>query len=219
MEKYFAYSVLADSSGIYESIKILGNTTNRTEYIASLKDKLRDVLLEHKGKYKSFVLHLTFSMKKDELKAINDLLADLQAKNDNQSEFVALKFNDHNDFFGFSAANNSRVPYEGTVAELSRKDFLVWFSGLSLDDSKAPKKPERPVHIRVVYPERPLDRSDLRRLLQDAMNIAGANWRGFNAKSMPISVYYAKLIAEYYSRFREAGLAELDIESLSPWFL
>ncbi len=219
VEKYFAYSVLADSSGIYESIKILGSATNRTEYIASLKDKLRDVLLEHKGKYKSFVLHLTFSMKRDELTAINDLLAELQSSDGNQSEFVALKFNDHNDFFGFSAVNNSRVPYEGTVAELSRRDFLVWFSGLSLDDSKAPKKPERPVHIRVVYPERSLDKSDQRRLLQDAMNIAGANWRGFNAKSMPISIYYAKLIAEYHSRFREAGLAEIDIESLSPWFL
>lgn len=219
VEKYFAYSVLADSSGIYESIKILGNTTNRTEYITSLKNRLRDVLSEHQGKYKSFVLHLTFSMKKDELNAINALLAELKASEGNQSEFVALKFNDHNDFFGFSASNNSRIPYEGTVAQLSRKDFLVWFSGLSLDDSKAPKKPERPVHIRVVYPEGPLDRNDVKRLLQDAMNIAGANWRGFNAKSMPISVYYAKLIADYYSRFREEGLAEIDLESMSPWFL
>jgi Piwi domain len=219
IERYFAYSVLADSSGIYESIRILGSSTDRTQYFTSLKDKLREVLLEHKGKYKSFVLHLTFSMKKDELKAISDLLKELQSSENNQSEFVALKFNDHNDFFGFSIKNNSRVPFEGTVAELSRKDFLVWFSGLSLDDSKAPKKPERPVHIRVVYPERPLDRSDLKRLLQDSMNIAGANWRGFNAKSMPISIYYAKLIADYYSHFREAGLTEIDIESLSPWFL
>ncbi len=219
VEKYFAYSVLADSSGIYESIRILGSTANRSQYISSLKDKLREVLLEHKGKYKSFVLHLTFSMKKDELAAISGLLKELQTSEGNQNEFVALKFNDHNDFFGFSTTSNSRVPYEGTVAELSRKDYLVWFSGLSLDDSKAPKKPERPVHIRVVYPERPLDRNDLKRLLQDAMNIAGANWRGFNAKSMPISVYYAKLIADYYSRFREAGLSEIDIESMSPWFL
>ena len=219
VERYFAYSVLADSSGIYESIKILGNTTNRIQYIESLKDKLRDVLLEHKGKYKSFVLHLTFSMKRDELTAINSLLKEMQTSEGNQNEFVALKFNDHNDFFGFSTTNNSRVPYEGTVAELSRKDFLVWFSGLSLDDSKAPKKPERPVHIRVIYPEHALEKGDLRRLLQDAMNIAGANWRGFNAKSIPISIYYAKLIAEYYSRFREAGLDEIDIESLAPWFL
>jgi hypothetical protein len=105
------------------------------------------------------------------------------------------------------------------VAPLSRKEFLMWFSGLGMEDSKAPKKPERPVHVRVLYPEEPLSEIDVKRVMQDSMNIAGANWRGFNAKSMPISVYYAKLIAQYYAHFREANLPEIDFESLSPWFL
>ena len=26
--------------------------------------------------------------------------------------------------------------------------------------------------------------------LQDILNLSGSNWRGFNAKSMPISIYY-----------------------------
>jgi hypothetical protein len=95
----------------------------------------------------------------------------------------------------------------------------MWFSGLSLDDSKAPKKPERPVHLRILYPETQLPEGDLKRVLQDAMSIAGANWRGFTAKSMPISVYYAKIIADYYAHFREAGLPEVDFETVSPWFL
>src|SRR6202011_5585658 len=109
-----------------------------------------------------------------------------------------------------SVDHNSRVPYEGTVTPLSRKDFLIWFSGLGLEDSKVPLKPERPVHVRVLYPEQPLSETDLKRVLQDSMNIAGANWRGFNAKSMPISIYYAKIIADYYARFREANLPEVN---------
>ena len=113
-----------------------------------------------------------------------------------------LKFNDHNDFFGFSPEHNSRVPYEGAVVPLSKKDFVVWFSGVSAVDTKAPKKPERPVHVEVLYPKQRIDELDIRRLLQDAVNIAGANWRGFNAKSMPISVYYAKLIADHYDNFK-----------------
>jgi hypothetical protein len=136
-----------------------------------------------------------------------------------QNEFVAIKFNDKNNFFGFSIDHNSRVPYEGTVAPLSKRDFLMWSSGLSLDDSKAPKKPERPVHLRILYPESQLPEADPKRVLQDAMNIAGANWRGFNAKSMPISVYYAKIIADYYAHFRAADLPEVDFVTVSPWFL
>ena len=73
--------------------------------------------------------------------------------------------------------------------------------------------------MEVLYPDEPLTVADLQRLLQDAINIAGANWRGFNAKSMPISVYYAKLIADHYAHFREAGLADIDLEGLPPWFL
>jgi hypothetical protein len=219
IERYFAYSVLSDSSGIYESIKVLGASTDPEEYRSSLIRNLREVLLNHREKYSSFVLHLTFSMKKREIEAIKGLLEELRGVSGFTGELIALKFNDHNDFMGFSVAHNSRIPAEGLVVPLSRKDFLLWFSGLGMEDSKAPKKPERPVHVQVLYPAEPLPDEILRRILQDAMNIAGANWRGFNAKSLPISIYYAKLIADYHSHFREAGLPDLNIEDLSPWFL
>jgi hypothetical protein len=95
----------------------------------------------------------------------------------------------------------------------------MWFSGLSVPDAKVPKKPERPVHLRILYPNTPLQEPALRRIFQDAINIAGTNWRGFNAKSMPISVYYAKMIADFYRHFRELNLPDVDFESVSPWFL
>jgi Piwi domain len=219
IERYLAYSVLSDSSGVYENIKLLGNSNDPEEYRAALKANLRAVLLEHKNTYNSFVIHLTFSMKRREIEAIQELVNELKDPSQPATEFVVLKFNDHNDFFGFSIAHNSRMPFEGVVAPLSQRDFLVWFSGLSLEDSKVPKKPERPVHVRILYPPQPLGDAELKRVLQDAFNIAGANWRGFNAKSLPISVYYAKLIADYYAHFREAGLPEIDFDEMSPWFL
>jgi hypothetical protein len=217
-ERFVAYSVLTDSSGAYETIKILGNSQSEEEYIASLRANLRQVLLSHANQYDSFVLHLTFRMRRREIQTIQALLKELQGEN-TQQEFVAIKFNDKNDFFGFSVDHNSRVPFEGTVAPLSRRDFLMWFSGLSIDNAKVPRKPERPVHLSILYPETTLSDVDLKRVLQDAMNIAGTNWRGFNAKSLPISIYYAKIIATYYGRFREAGLRDIDLEGISPWFL
>jgi hypothetical protein len=219
VERYLAYSVLTDSTGGYESIKILGSSQNEEEYINSLQTNLRQVLISHADQYDSFVLHVTFSMKRREIEVIQALLKELKGAEGVHHEFVAIKFNDRNGFFGFSVDHNSRVPHEGTVAPLSQREYLMWFSGLSIDDSKVPKKPERPVHLRVLYPETPLPEADLKRVLQDAMNIAGANWRGFNAKSMPISVYYAKIIADYYAHFREANLPEVDFETVSPWFL
>lgn len=219
IERYFAYSVLADSSGVYESIRVLGSSTNPEQYRADLAHNLRDVLLAHRDRYSSFVLHLTFSMKKREMEIIKRLLTELHGEMRDGEEFIALKFNDHNDFMGFATAHNSRIPSEGAVLPLSRKEFLLWFSGLSMDDSKAPKKPEKPVHVQVLYPNEPLQHERLKRVMQDAMNLAGANWRGFNAKSLPISIYYAKLIAGYYAHFRELKLPDLNLDELSPWFL
>jgi len=219
IERYVAYSVLTDSTGGYENIKILGDAASEDQYLAALRTNLRQVLVSHTDQYDSFVIHVTFNMKRREIESIQALLTELKGAEGSQHEFIAIKFNDKNDFFGFSVDHNSRVPYEGTVAPLSKRDYLMWFSGLSLDDSKAPKKPERPVHLRILYPETQLPEADLKRVLQDAMNIAGANWRGFTAKSMPISVYYAKIIADYYAHFRTAGLSEVDFETVSPWFL
>jgi hypothetical protein len=219
VERYIAYSVLTDSTGGYESIKVLGNAPSEDQYLAALRTNLKQVLISHTDHYDSFVIHVTFNMKRREIDAIQALLTELKGAEGANHEFVAIKFNDKNDFFGFSTDHNSRVPYEGTVAPLSKREYLMWFSGLGRDDSKVPKKPERPVHLRILYPETQLPEADLKRLLQDAMNIAGANWRGFTAKSMPISVYYAKIIADYYAHFREAGLPDVDFETVSPWFL
>jgi len=219
VEKYIAYSVLTDSSGIYETIKILGSSSDKNEYLDSLKTNLKEVLLSHKSQYESFVLHVTFNMRKEDINTIRSLLDELKSGDAVGCEFVAIKFNDRNAFFGFSTEQNSRIPYEGTVAPLSKKDFLVWFSGIGIADSKTPRQPERPAHLCILYPYEPLSENVLKRLLQDAMNIAGANWRGFNAKSIPISVYYAKLIAEYYAHFRQANLPDVDMDNLPPWFL
>ena len=219
IDRYIAYSVLTDSTGGYETIKVLGNAQNEREYLNALQRNLRQVLLSHSAQYDSFVLHVTFNIKRREIEAIQAILKELKGTEGADREFVAIKFNDRNNFFGFSVDHNSRVPYEGTVAPLSKREYLMWFSGLSIDDSKIPKKPERPVHLRILYPDTPLHEDDLKRVLQDAMNIAGANWRGFTAKSMPISVYYAEIIARNYAQFREAGLPDVDFEDMPPWFL
>jgi hypothetical protein len=219
IERYIAYSVLSDSTGLYEAIHVLGNTTDHKQYLDSLRANLWTVLTEHAGRFSSFVIHVTFSMRTEEINLIVEMLRDLENKEGNQHEFIAVKFNDRNDFFGFSVDHNSLVPFEGTIARLSNQEFLMWFSGLSVPDAKVPKKPEKPVHLQVLYPKHPLPEADLRRIFQDAINIAGTNWRGFNAKSMPISVYYAQMIAKFYQRFRELELPDVDFESVTPWFL
>ena len=61
---------------------------------------------------------------------------------------------------------------------------------------------------------------DERKYLQDVLNLSGANWRGFNAKSIPISIYYSQIIAKYTEAFEMIdGYEENSISNDKPWFL
>ncbi|NJN13458.1 MAG: hypothetical protein HC815_38345 [Richelia sp. RM1_1_1] len=55
--------------------------------------------------------------------------------------------------------------------------------------------------------------------LQDVINLAGANWRGFNAKFLPVSIYYCQLIAQQLKKFNEQGYGSIPIKNSKPWFI
>lgn len=219
--KYLAYSVLTDSSGMYENIHVLGSSTSENEYLAGFRANLKQVLLDHSEHFDSFVIHATFSLRRRELEAINSLLEDLTKEQGKgkAKEFAAFKFNEINDFFAYSSVVNSKVPFESTYIKLSAHEYLLWFDGLNRQNPTVSRRPERPVHLQVLFPQNGLPGDTAMRYFQDSVNIAGANWRGFNARSMPISVYYARLIARYYGYFQQLGLRDLELENISPWFL
>ncbi len=219
IKRYFAYSVLTDSSGLYECVRVLGESSSENEYLASFKENLREILSSHKEDFDSFLVHATFTIRRSELDAIRSTLSEITKEGSEEKEFAALKFNDRNDFFGYSKAVNSKVPFEGSVMRLSSHDYLVWFDGLNQQNPTVADRPERPVHVQVLFPTSNVPDDTINRYLQDSLNIAGTNWRGFNAKSTPISVYYAKLIADYYGRFQELGLEDIELEEITPWFL
>ncbi|MYF10108.1 MAG: hypothetical protein F4229_03800 [Gammaproteobacteria bacterium] len=217
IERYFAYSVLTDSSGAFQEIRPLSMAGDEESYIDAFHDSLRDIFDEYADRFSNFVVHSTFSIRKKELDSIAAAL-DAQRATVGEGHFVSMKFNDRNRFFGFSSGHNSRVPYESTVVSLSRSEYLVWFEGLQYGQSALRKTVGGPLHVRYAYPDR-IGESEKRMFLQDAINLSGANWRGFNAKSLPVSVYYAQIIARYLKEFEAHGLRPLDVNNIVPWFL
>lgn len=217
--RYFAYSVLTDSSGLYETIRVLARGDNRHAYLQELMNGIEGVLKAHCQDYDTFVVHTPYSLKKDEMDQVYAALDQFKAQDGAAKQFVVMKFNEHNQFMGFALWNNSRVPYESTYVRLGRGEYLVWFEGLQYHNPTVKRRIAKPMHIKFTYPTDGLGREAEVGFLQDAVNLSGANWRGFNAKSLPVSVYYAKLISEYIGHFDQLGLGELDVENLPPWFL
>ena len=142
----------------------------------------------------------------------------LTAKNKTKCRFAVIKVNHRSRFFGVNRAVNSLVPYEATHVRLGPSEYLVWFEGIFPENPTVNKAFPGPTHLQFlrVSEENPIGADEL---LQDLVNLSGANWRGFNAKSAPVSVFYCHLIADLVHSFHQQGLPMPAVKDIRPWFL
>ena len=218
IERFFAYSVLSDSSGVFEEVRVLGDSDQEGEYLTSFGSNLEGIIDEYSSRFDNFTVHATFSINRRELDRVGSVLDKRKVMSPN-GELILMKFNERNRFFGFAVDHNTRVPYESSVVRLGPNEFIVWFEGLQYGQRSIHKQVGRPLHVQFMYPSNGLTWEQQKEHLQEAINLSGANWRGFNAKSLPVSVYYARLIAMYLKEFEGQGLPSVSVDVIPPWFL
>ena len=193
---------------------VLAEETTKDDYLKKLQVNLVRLLKSNDfSEYRKCALHLSESIKKDDIFSIENALKEI-----NNIEFKVLKINTKNKFFGFSSHNTS-IPYESTYIKLASSEYLVWFDGLVEGKESVFQKVGNPIHIKFLNTPHQDKENDLT-YLQDAINLSGANWRGFNAKQTPISIYYAKIVADYTAAFSKFDNFDKDMLSNNlPWFL
>ena len=221
IDKYFAFSVLTDSSGLFQQIQVLGDSQDHATYISALRANLKKVLEENAGVFNRVVIHTSFKLKHEEIRAIQQTTHDVAVATDRaKCRFSVIKVNHKSRFFGINRSVNSLVPFEATKVRLSSTEHLVWFEGIYPDKPNVTKAFPGPTHLQFLrVNDEPAEPAEQRELLQDLVNLSGANWRGFNAKSAPVSVFYCHLVAELVHDFHERGLPMPSVQDIRPWFL
>lgn len=215
VSKYFAFSILTDTTGAFHSITTLADRTNRESYLADLAMRLQQVLSDESAGYERVVLHATHKMKNDEMQKIEGAV---RAVASHQRNFSILRVNTDSQFFGANEAENSLVPYESTAVALGGRKSLIWFEGVQSSDPTVRKVYPGPTLVEVMRDVGPTRHSE-DDLLQELIDLSGTNWRGFNAKSVPTSIYYCQLVADMMQQFYSRGLPVPTGEIKSPWFL
>ena len=221
VDKYFAFSVLTDSSGLFQQIQVLGDAEDHSTYISALRANLKKVLEDNAGAFNRVVIHTSFKLRHEEIRAIQQTTHDVAAATDRaRCRFSVIKVNHKSRFFGINRSVNSLVPFEATKVQLSSSEHLVWFEGIYPDKPNVTKAFPGPTHLQFMrVNDDPAEPAEQRELLQDLVNLSGANWRGFNAKSAPVSVFYCHLVAELVHDFHERGLPMPAVQDIRPWFL
>ncbi|MEZ5277053.1 MAG: Piwi domain-containing protein [Opitutaceae bacterium] len=219
VERYSAFSILTDSSGLFQKLQVLGESENENTYLDQLRKNLKQVLTAGADEFSRVVIHTSFKLKQHEITAIQKVVqeAALQTQN-GHCQFAVVKVNHKSRFFGANRNVNSLVPFEGTRVKLGHCEYLVWFEGIFPDKPTVTKAFPGPTHLQF------LSITDDNRindeiLLQDLVNLSGANWRGFNAKSAPVSIFYCQLVADLVHDCQQRGLPLPAVNDLRPWFL
>jgi hypothetical protein len=211
-ERFYAYSVLVESTGKFVAIKPLANQKEKSEYLKEIAGNVAELIEEHQS-YSKIVFHLPYKIKKEEIATIKKVIEE----SNKQASLVVIRINDSSKFLGFNTAQNSLVPYESTFAKLGFSEYLVWTEGLNYHSQNANKRYAHPLLIEFLYSkEKEVNHSEH---LQEILNLSGANFRGFNAKSLPVSVFYPKLISDFNKHFSDFDLEQIITDNNKPWFL
>ena len=218
VSRYFAFSVLTDNSGLFRELDVLGDSSDQDEYLRLLRTNLAITLREESTKYKQVVIHTSFRLSNAEMNAIEETVKEAANSKDTECRFAVVKVNQKNRYFGVNRAVNSLVPYEATYVNMGGGEYLIWFEGIYPDKQTVNKAFPGPTHL-VFLKTSSEDRIADNALLQDLVNLSGANWRGFNAKSAPVSIFYCHLIAEFVQSFHQRDLPLPQVQDLNPWFL
>ncbi|WP_223654181.1 Piwi domain-containing protein [Hymenobacter psoromatis] len=213
IKKTLAYSVLTDSSGIFKSIKILANNTDE-RYLSELERNLLSILGESMASFTKIAIHTPFRLNRE---TMDKLSAKCSIRG---IELVIIVINEKNDFFGYHTKGNTLIPYESSYVKISGGEYLIWFEGLKKGSPKASKRVPGPISISFLHSNINDFNEEHRQLyLQDCINLSGANWKGFKAKNVPVSMYYCQEIAEFLKHFEEYNLDKVSFDNDFPWFL
>ncbi|WP_019867276.1 Piwi domain-containing protein [Methylovulum miyakonense] len=218
--KYTAYTVCIDTKGNFNRVQPLSSSENEGEYLIRLKEELIKIICsENNTHIEECVIHVPYKVSRQEVDIIKKSVQEVTG--DISFQIKVIKINSKHKFLGFSY-HNTKIPYESSMVQLSNTEYLIWTEGLQYGNPTVSRRVSEPLHVEFLHgSENNYD--DDKSYLQDIINLTGANWRGFNSKAQPVSIYYPWLIATFMKRFSKyeavGDFSILSCESFNPWFL
>lgn len=220
-KRYISYSVTTDASGLFQDIQTLADETTESNYVdslaLSLESKLRKLTEDPQNKLKRIVLHCSFKLPFVVMRRIRKIVEKI-AGTDQRIQIAILRINTDHQYSGYDLSNASLVPHECSFVTLGGLRYILWCDGAK-DARSLSKRPCSPIHVSFDQSYPKLTETDRIEILEDVSNLAGANWRGFNAATRPVSIFYCRIVGEFIKEFSRRNLPVPSIEEFMPWFL
>jgi hypothetical protein len=163
------------------------------EYVVGLHDMVVAAYQDYSASFEKPKLLTIHFHKRPGYKEIEAVNSALQEIGDN-IPYALVHINEFSSFRLFDTAHNSFVPRTGLQVSLSKRRSLLLLDGLE-------KGQRNRIGVPNVW-DLSLDRrstvseDSFMRLVNQVYRFAKVNWRGFNARSVPVTINYPKLICD-----------------------
>jgi hypothetical protein len=217
-EKFYAYAVCSDSSGVFNFSMSLSFSKNKESYFNQLRESLISINKKFiQNRYNAIVFHITTRISYYEMTKIQEIIKEIFNRD---IKLLILKVSKSKKYIGFSLDRNDCIVKKGSIFSVDTQKTLLWADGC-IGNEKISNRPSKPLDIELLYPSEGENQIDY---LDDIYKLSNANWHGFNSNSLPVSLVYSKNIANFvallYEYGKEEELSELSlIQTNIPWFL
>ena len=214
----FGYAVAFISSGVYISTHSPPPTADDRDYEERLTDAIRDALVESRdtdAPVKRIIIHLS---RRTGLREVRAAQQALQRAGMSSMPVAFLRIDDSSLFEFLDSSQQGYAPPKGLTLRLSERRALVQVES-SLTGFGPARRP-----LLVELDERSsISPDEFGALVLEVFRLGHANWRGFNARSKPVTLFYGERLAElvgYMNRRGEWDPAQMCVQLRHrPWFL
>jgi hypothetical protein len=208
---YMGFTACFSARGSFQFIALADVTDNRKEYLGLL-GKVVSTSLERAETIgrtvSSLTLHVPKEMSREELDVVHAAVRGHVKQNILQ--IVIVKVSEEDTFFAVDTGFKDGVPRRGTVIQVTDRDYLMYTEGR--DEKETWASFRSPVALRVT-PQGGRHSGGIKTVLRQINDLSQVNWRGFNARSKPISIYYGSLIAQLLSHIPADRMKSLSATS------
>lgn len=216
VRRIFGYAMSFVSNGIYSHTWSFTPAADEDHYVQRLEEQLVAALQAERGEdqpYRRLVIHLGRKTGRREIDAVEAALRQVKL----ELPVAYLRLDDTTLFDIVAAREDTMAPPKGLAVRLSSHRMLLQAEGASNVGV-----PDGPLLIELDQRSQ-VEPEALEDLAAQAFRLAHANWRGFNARSHPVTLAYGEQLAKLVGYLEDVDT--WDFSTLSgklrdrPWFL
>lgn len=222
--RLIGYATCILSNGIYLKTSFFPPAETDDEFLAHLKQGLKaalDELLSKQKNVEKVTIHVTRLESRETLDVIRDTIRIYEESEQIPILFELVRLTEDSDFTIFDLSHPGYVSEEGTVVALGQDHALLVTEGRR---EKAVWRGRKPVTLEI-HRDRHSSVLQIRETIVDAFCLSSVNWRGFNVITQPVSLQYAKLLAQQVAKMSHAEpnicsyIQRHEDFNTVPWFI